>query len=134
MVETLLKRHRSFDIFDSGYIPPDLKVVFRLNELIETHFRREQDAEFYVEQLGYTVKRMNILTRNYIGLTVYELIQKRIHEEAMKLVQYTTLTVKEITEELGLCDPSWFCRCFKKETGMTPMALRKQLKSGSEIL
>lgn len=114
-------------IFGRDYIPPDIRIICSLQSLIEEHFREERDLEFYSRHLNVTLNRLNMLTRALLGHTVYELLQARLHEEAVKLLQYTTLSVKEIAFELGMSDPAYFFRCFKRITGIAPREFRQQL-------
>ncbi|WP_121201813.1 helix-turn-helix domain-containing protein [Mucilaginibacter gracilis] len=117
-----------FEYFHTGYTPPDLQQVISLQNLIEVHFRQERDLEFYAGKMHLTLPRLNNLTRAHLGKTLYELLQDRLHEEAEKLLKHTTLTAKDIAYELGMNDPAYFFRCFKRVTGMRPREFRKQAR------
>ena len=54
------------------------------------------------------------------------LIQDRIHQEALGLLETSKLSVKQICYELGVSDPTWFGRCFKKVQGCTPKTWRRR--------
>lgn len=114
------------------YIPPDILQVMTLQKLIETHFRQERDLDFYARQLHLTLPRLNNLTRAHLGKTLYELLQDRLHEEAIKLLRDTTLTGKDIAYELGMSDPAYFFRCFKRVTGMRPREFRKMSRQSAQ--
>lgn len=112
----------------SDYIPPDLKMMNRLQELIENNFREKHDLKFYCETLGITIRRLNKVTLFYFKKTLYELLQDRIHREAVFMLSETTLTAKEICFELGVCDPGHFTRSFKLVEGVTPKEFRRGLE------
>ncbi|WP_316834747.1 AraC family transcriptional regulator [Pedobacter nutrimenti] len=120
--------NRTLEHFKDGYLPPDVKVVLLLQELLERHFREEHDPKFYVQRVGMSERRLNGLLKKFLGRTIYQLIQDRIHEEAVKLLLYTTLTVKEISYGLGVCHPSWFSRHFRKLTGLNPRQYRVKFR------
>jgi len=109
-------------------MPPDMKIVLKFEELLNHHFREEHNHEFYAAAVGMTVKGLDKLLRAYLGMTSYELIQERIHQEAINLLLHTTLKIKEITYELGISNPSWFCKCFKQKTGLRPRDYRDKVK------
>jgi len=114
--------------FPAHYTPPDLQKVMMLQKLIEVHFRQERDLNFYAKRMHLTLPRLNNLTRAHLGKTLYELLQDRLHEEAEKLLKHTSLTAKDIAYELGMNDPAYFFRCFKRVTGMRPREFRKQAR------
>ncbi|TKC04405.1 helix-turn-helix domain-containing protein [Pedobacter frigoris] len=108
-----------------GYITPDRKLVIRLEELIEHSFKSEHHPNFYADEMKISMKRLNSYTMFYVGKTVNRMIEDRIHEEALKLLCSTKLLIKDITYLLGVNDPSWFSRCFKKYTGYSPKDWRR---------
>lgn len=110
-----------------NYIPPDWKMMTRLQELIESNFREKHDLQFYCGALGITIRRLNKVTRFYFKKTLYELLQDRIHKEAVFLLSETTMTAKEICYELGVCDPAHFTRSFTLMEGVTPSEFRRGL-------
>ena len=65
------------------------------------------------------------MTTFYFKKTLYELLQDRIHREAVFLLSQTTLTAKEICYELGVCDPGHFTRSFKLVEGVRVREFRK---------
>ena len=116
---------KSFSLLDSDYMPPDLQLLKRLQVLIERNFRENRDIRVYPPKLNSTLRYLNIVARAYLGKSVYELLQDRIHQEALYLLRFTTLSIKQISIELGCSDTPYFCRCFKQITGMNPVAYRK---------
>ena len=119
-------------IYQEGFVPPDRKLVMHATELVEKHFRQHRELAFYLERLGVGEWRLNRLLGVYLGMTLYELIQDRIHQEAVCLLTTTTMSVKEITYALGLLDPCYFSRCFTRIAGISPTRYRTCiLRSGS---
>jgi YesN/AraC family two-component response regulator len=45
---------------------------------------------------------------------------------AKDMLKYTPLSIKEISYEIGIQNPFYFCRLFKKIEGMTPSEFRKK--------
>jgi len=106
--------------------PVDFQHILRLRQLIEEHFRSSPSPVFYADMMGGTVNRINSLTKFYLADTIYGLVQKRKLLEARFLLLHTQLSIKEITYELGICDPSYMCRWFRRLTGMSPNKYRKK--------
>src|SRR5688572_24255623 len=104
-------------IFQASYIPADVELLLKLQELIELHFKVRHDPEYYSTCLNITLKRLNRLTVAYANKSVNRILQERLHHEAEMLLKHTTLTAKQIAFELGVCDPAHFSTCFKRKTG-----------------
>jgi AraC-like DNA-binding protein len=115
--------------FASGFIPADIKLVQDLKSLIDLHFKTIRDPEFFSDQLNISLRRLNRLTQHYCKQSVYQMLQCRLHQEAELLLKYTTLSAKEIANELGVCDPAHFNKCFKRITGLCPLEYRKIWRS-----
>ena len=98
----------------------------RLQQLMEANFRKQRDLNFYCGALGITLRRLNKVTQFYFKRSLYQLLQDRIHKEAVFLLSQTTMTAREICFELGVCDPAYFTRCFKQVEGMGPREFRRQ--------
>lgn len=94
--------------------------MFRVCQLIETHFREERTAAFYSGIIGLTPKRINEILRQKSGITISGLINQLLLVEAKRELYHRRLSVKEIAYKLGFSDQSYFARFFRKHTGMTP--------------
>jgi len=114
------------DLLEARCFQPDVKILNKLKGLIEEDFKINRDVNKYARRIGVTVYYLNSITRYYLGTTVYELIQDRVHQEVLFLLRNSRLSIKQITFEIGACDPSYFCRCFKKIMGVTPLAYRRK--------
>lgn len=66
----------------------------------------------------------------YTGLSpIHYLLQKRI-QEGKALLDSTTYSVAQISAMLGFSSQSYFSQSFKKATGKTPLAYRKEHREG----
>lgn len=66
--------------------------------------------------------------RNEIGMPLGQYIDKLIFFEATNKLANTTLSIKEISDELGFCDQFYFSQRFRHMIGFTPTTYRKQAK------
>ena len=63
--------------------------------------------------------------KNTFGLSFKKYLVKRRMERAMCLLDENDLSIAAVCEEVGIGDPSYFSRLFKKHTGTLPSAYRK---------
>ncbi|MBB5437278.1 AraC-like DNA-binding protein [Pedobacter sp. AK017] len=128
MLQENLIKPRGYDLFDADHMPLDIRQVMQVQELIAVHFREEHYPEFYAAIMKMPLRRLNTLLGDYLDKTVFELLQEALHREAVKLLLYTRMTVKEITYELNIANPSYFARRFRKVEGCSPKAFRCRRK------
>lgn len=100
------------------------KRVSRVVSLIETHFRNHHDTGFYAEKLALSNKRLNEITRMQLSQTVTQLVHGRLILQAKRELTFTDQSVKSIGMNLGFSDIAYFCRFFKKVTGLSPVQYR----------
>ncbi len=92
----------------------------RFRQLIELHYRRHRDLDFYASGLGLTRRTLSRLTAARLGCSPMELIHRRLALEAQRLLRYTTATATQVAGELGFDDPSYFSRFYLRMTGRRP--------------
>ena len=99
--------------------------VTRFFQLVETHYSTEHATSFYAAELCITAGYLNELVKNETGFSAKQTIINRLITEARRLLQFNEVPVAEIAWELGFGDPSYFVRLFRNETGVSPLAFRR---------
>lgn len=95
---------------------------FRL--LVEAHFTEHWDIARYAGELNLTVERLNRLCRQQADATAFDMIRNRLVQEACRRLIYIVVPVSQLAYELGFADAGYFCRFFKRHTGMSPNQYR----------
>jgi AraC-like DNA-binding protein len=72
--------------------------------------------------------------RGVTGKASSRWIDETLVLEAKVLLHQTDLSVGEVAAALGLFDPSYFARLFKKNAGVTPGAFRKKIEKSPNRL
>ncbi|MFJ2766325.1 AraC family transcriptional regulator [Streptomyces sp. NPDC087300] len=76
-------------------------------------------------QLGVSVSYLSEAVKMFTGRTPGELIRQARIREAQRLLLRTELSVRQIAERVGVGDPAYFCRFFRRETGTSPGDYRR---------
>jgi AraC family transcriptional regulator, transcriptional activator of pobA len=87
----------------------------------------------FAEKLSVHVNHLNRSVKEFSGNSTSEIIAARVSAEAQSLLQHTDYTIAEIAYSLGFEHPSNFNIFFKKQTSLTPKALRDRLQRKQSI-
>ncbi len=149
---SLIAKELSEDKTGASYIVKgSLMRIFRLlSTEYEFHLSRQQKKDMnwaifedichYIEQNYKTVTiqelsnvfhfqedYFNRLIKKHLGKTYCDVLQEVRLYKAEQLLNHTTMTISEITEEVGYRNKGYFYKLFSKKFGMTPAEYRKQL-------
>ena len=107
-------------------------LVERYRSLIRQNISRGNidKRNFTIKQLASQLSthpnHLNAVIKRQKQKTAIAFLHEQISHEAQSLLSQTELTIKEITFRLGFTDSSHFNHFFKKQTGITPAAYRKE--------
>ena len=93
---------------------------------IDENFRREITLDELAEKCFTNKYYLSHLFTRSQGISVGKYILNKRIKEAKRQLENKDRSVAEIANDIGFNDPSYFCRVFKKETGITPLAYRKR--------
>ena len=93
-------------------------------KLLVTNLKKERSVTFYADKLHVTRKHLSSTVKEVTGQSVLEWIHEVFIVQAKVILKNTNKSIIEISEELNISNPSFFCRLFKKYTGMSPLEYR----------
>jgi AraC family transcriptional regulator, transcriptional activator of pobA len=121
----LLRHRRNTEKLSAGvthYAQERLEAFF---EVLEAHVRSEKRVSYYADALNLSQFQLNSIARALLGKSAAALIDEYIILESKRLLLATSSQVSQIAYDLGYEDVSYFIRFFRKHTGYTPEAFRK---------
>lgn len=98
------------------------------SEVLESRVTQLKNVSQYAELLNLSPYQLNAITKASVGKTVSELINEQIILEAKRHLLATPNQIKDIADQLGYEDVSYFIRFFKKYTGYSPESFRSNFK------
>jgi AraC family transcriptional regulator, transcriptional activator of pobA len=109
---------------------PDLERLRQFRVLMESHYAHHWPVERYARQLGLSETSLNRLCRRLTGSTGFDLVQQRLALEARRRLMYLPSSVHGIASELGFKDSAYFCRFFRRHSGLSPQGFRRRHAGG----
>lgn len=107
----------------SSKSPNDL--LRHYNLLVEMHYKEAHSVSFYADKLHKSPKTLSNTFAKY-DRSPLQIIHERLVLETKRQLLYTDRSAKEIAYDIGFDDASHLSRLFKKQTGLTPSAFKKQ--------
>ena len=87
---------------------------------------RDVTLSTVAKRFHYSNEYTSRLIKDLMGMTYTEVVRTVRIERSQDFLANTTMTVANIAEAIGYDTPEHYIRQFKKHTGMTPSAYRKQ--------
>ena len=108
-----------------SYAESDFAVIAKGISKIENSTEQQENVAELARECGVSVGTFNSLCLKYCGMPpgAYRLHLRL--ERAKGLLLRSELNVSEVASALGFEDTGYFCRFFKRSTGMTPSEWRK---------
>jgi AraC-like DNA-binding protein len=102
---------------------------------IDLYFRDNLDRPIALAdvaaQVGMSTRSLSRQFHEHTGMTVMERLLTFRMDRAAVLLADTDATLAEIALQVGLPDPSYFCRRFRTHFHVTPQQYRRQLRDGT---
>ncbi len=93
--------------------------------LMERDYKLSRDVSYYASQMNITPKYLTTIVRLVTDHTPKAIIDQYVILQIKTQLRRTPQSVKEIAWEYHFADTSFFCRYYKKHTGITPQQERK---------
>ena len=104
-------------------------VIFDVLQYINDHFTEPLKLEDIARRFAISVSYLSHEFTSYAGRSVYEyILYRRVQLAKENLL--TDMSLSEVTDHSGFGDYSGFLRSFRRMTGMSPNAYRKQRSGG----
>src|ERR687894_1157350 len=118
------QRWREAQLEEGGATRSDVQLHQRFLEALERDFETSHDAGHYASELGVSPGTLSRILTRLTGRTTKQLILERVVLEAVRLLRFSDLSVKEIAARLGFSDQFAFSKAFKRERGAAPLGFR----------
>ena len=93
--------------------------------LLEENYKRERRVSWYADQLCITSKYLSETIKQVSRRTPNEWINSYVVLETRVLLKNSTMSIKEIAQELHFPNQSFLGKYFKDHVGMSPSEYRR---------
>lgn len=103
------------------------KIYQQFMTLLQEDAEHTHQVNSFARQLHIAPRKLMDICQLYSNKTPKMLISEQLIAEAKRLLQFTTMPVKEIAARLHFSTPFQFSNFFKKNTGSSPLDYRQRL-------
>lgn len=106
-------------------------VVKKFTQLLDQYITQQAEREglpsvsYFADKCSYSPKYFGYLVKTETGRTAKDFINDRLLRAAQQLLNDETLSIAQVSSQLGFEYPQHFVRFFKARTGKTPSEYRK---------
>lgn len=100
--------------------------LLSFRKLVDQYYTQKHLPKEYAAMLYITPNYLNGICKDMLGKPAGQVIRERILLEAKRLLVNAEMNVESIAAKLNFSDNSYFTKFFKKYTGLTPEAFRRQ--------
>lgn len=104
-------------------VPPEVE---RMTRFIASQARQPLSLRDLVEFMQLSPATVGRLFRQHLKTTPVHWIRNMRMERAKTLLRTQRLSVAQVGAQVGIADPYYFSKCFKRHTGQSPSDYRRQ--------
>lgn len=124
---SLRRKYGTATTFENPVNEPRAQQIFdRFIYLLDIYHTKERCLKFYADKMALTPKHMSLMVKNFSGRNALEWLNEYVVLEAKLMLNYTTMTIQEISYRLNFPTQSAFGKYFKQQVGVGP----KQYRAG----
>ena len=103
-----------------------VEIVLSFLHLLTQHIAANRSPSYYASLLNISPVYLNEAVKKVTGMSATLYIKNELILQAKRLLVHTGLTVKEISNQLGVDDYAYFSRIFTQMAGVSPSAFRQK--------
>jgi AraC-like DNA-binding protein len=131
LVALLCEINRVYIPLSTGKYTSAVGITNRFRELLFRHVTTRHLVTEYASLLNISPNHLNKSVKAITGKSPTKWIDEAIVLEAKVLLYQSNLSIGEIAAAIGLYDPSYFSRLFRKFEGVSPLQFRKRIEAES---
>lgn len=101
-------------------------ILERFLRLVNQHAAHQHQIHFYADRLCLTDRYLGTVVHQASGVTAKEWIDRALVMAIKVKLRHTDLSLKQIADEMAFPNASFFCKFFRRMTGLSPGDFRER--------
>ncbi len=111
---------------------PEESIPAKITAFIDQNFYLPIDMDTLCQHVSYSRSYISRIFKSDMGMTVSEYIQLVRIRNAQSLLRDTSLSIQEVSYSVGIDDPLYFSKIFRRLSGQSPRDYRNQARLGKK--
>ena len=107
---------------------PEESIPAKITAFIDQNFYLPIDMDTLCQHVSYSRSYISRIFKSDMGMTVSEYIQLVRIRNAQSLLRDTSLSIQEVSYSVGIDDPLYFSKIFRRLSGQSPRDYRNQAR------
>jgi two-component system response regulator YesN len=103
------------------------KEVFRITEILQENVENKITLDRLAQEVNMNVNYLCRVFKQDTGRSIVQYMNELKINKAIELLKLPDTRIKEVASQVGIDDPFYFNRVFKKIVGLSPSDFRKKL-------
>lgn len=95
-------------------------IFLQFLKYVQQYSKKERMLGFYADKMCISKHYLSNIIHEASGSTAKDWIERSVISEAKVMLKYSNLQTYQVSDQLNFSNPSFFCKFFKRLTGMTP--------------
>lgn len=114
-----------FEFYQEHSVKQYSPVIRKAVNYICSNLQQDLDLNTLAQELGFSATYVLHKFKKEVGLSPMQYINQKRMQRAKRLLLSSQSAVQEISRQVGISDPNYFAKQFKKAYGQTPREFRK---------
>ena len=127
-VEVWCKKNVDYIIEQAEKCPGrNSEIISKVFEYINRNFNKDITLESVANEVGLSSQYLSKIFKEKCGINFIDYITTKRLEFAENLLKNSDSNIKQVSKMSGYEDSNYFCRIFKKSTGLSPRQFRSNV-------
>lgn len=104
-------------------------VIKQILEALQSNGTEKENMDHLCRKFGISRSSIIRMVNKQVGMSPKEFCIAERMKKAVHLLEYSSISIKEIAFSLGYCNPFYFSMEFKRKNGISPTAYRQLIKN-----
>ncbi len=112
------------DIIPSQFLDKKTSIMQKFFASLYYNNTKERDVSFYADEQNLSPSYFSAIIKEKTGFTAQQCIIKSVTSYAKQMLEYTDMSIKEISAQMNFPTQTFFGKYFKRYTGVSPKRYR----------